>query len=137
MTPAMKDALDVLGTNRAEYVRKAIEDRFECEGKPVPKPKTIPKPPEGQPDRRYHRMFRHLPPSIRTYDGKNHIRSYLTILRTADEWLVSYGQYTDDIPDAPSTHNPDLLSALEWLAHWLYVHRKNWTIHNGDAEKQG
>lgn len=136
MTPEMKTALDVLDTNRAEYIRKAIEEKFERDGKPLPKPKEqSPKQPEGYPDRRYHLIFRKLPPSIKTYDGNDNYRSCLTITRTADEWLVSYGPFTADIPDAPSTHNRDLLSALEWLVNWLFIHHNKWIV--GKAAKQG
>lgn len=128
MTPEMKDALAPLGIQRASYVRAAIEEKLEREGSPIPKPKEKPKQPEGFPDRRYHRMFKNLPPSIKTYKAETFYRSYLAITRTEEGWRVSYGDYSPDIPGAPSTHNRDLLSALEWLAHWLTVYDKKWIV---------
>lgn len=128
MTPEMKDALAPLGIQRASYVRAAIEEKLEREGSPIPKPKEKPKQPEGFPDRRYHRMFKNLPPSIKTYKAGTFYRSFLTINRTEKEWRVSYGPYTPNIPDSPSTSNADLLSALEWLSGWLIDHNRKWII---------
>lgn len=136
MAPEMKEALAPLGVRRAAYVRAAIAEKFEREGNPIPKPKEKPKQPEGFPDRRYHRMFKNLPPSVKTYDGKTVYRSYLAISRTPDEWLVSYGPYSPDIPGAPSTHNSDLLSALEWLANWLDVYSRKWIVGKDISTKQ-
>ena len=135
MTPEMKAALDILGSNRAAYVRKAIEEKFEREGNPIPKPKENPKQPEGAPDRRYHRMFKNLPPSVKTYKAGTIYRSFLTITRTEEEWRVSYGPYTPNIPDSPSTSNADLLSALEWLSGWLIDHSRKWIVNKTTHNK--
>lgn len=128
LRPEIKAALAPLGIQRAAYIRAAIEEKFEREGNPIPKPKEKPKKPDGAPDRRYHRMFKNLPPSIKTYNGNDSYRSSLTISRTDIAWRVSYGPYSPDIPDAPSNQNRDLLSALEWLSQWLISHNRKWIV---------
>ena len=128
LRPEIKAALAPLGIRRAAYIRKAIEEKMEREGNPIPKPKEKPKPPEGHPDRRYHQLIKNLPPSIKTYKGNIKCRSSLTISRTDTAWRVSYGPYTPEIHDSPSIQNKDLLSALEWLSEWLVTHNRKWVV---------
>lgn len=125
MTEQMLAALEPLGRTRAAYIRQAIAQRLEREGNPLP-PDPYPKA-EGHPDRRYHRMFKNLPPNVKTYDGKRICRSPLTITRTPDAWRVSYGQYTD-LPGAPSVETKDLLSALERMRDWLDRYHGKWIV---------
>lgn len=127
MTPEMKAKLEPLGIQRASYVRAAIAEKFEREGNPIPKPKEKPKPPEGCPDRRYHRYLKNLPPTIKTYQDTTIIRLPLTIAKPSDNlWRVSYGPFLTDVPDAPSVEKSDLLSALQWLNDWLIAHNRKW-----------
>ncbi len=73
MEPAVYERLDALRGKRAKYVRDAVVEKLEREGNPLP-PDPCPKA-EGHPDRRYHRMFKNLPQSIRTYDARTTYRS--------------------------------------------------------------
>ena len=127
MNDAVYERLDNVRGHRASYVRKAVEEKLEREGDPLP-PDPHAKE-EGHPDRRYHRMFKHLPPNIRTYNAQATYRSPLTITRTPDNnlWRVSYGEYTTR-PGAPSTENKDLLSALEWLDMWIKKYGNKWIV---------
>lgn len=127
MNDAVYDRLDNVRGHRASYVRKAVEEKLEREGDPLP-PDPLPKE-EGHPDRRYHRMFKNLPPSIRTYDTRSTYRSTLTITRNPDNnlWRVSYGEYTTQ-QGAPSVENKDLLSALEYLDMWIKKYGNKWIV---------
>ena len=126
MDDAVYSRLDNVRGHRATFVRKAVEEKLEREGDPLP-PDPCPKA-EGHPDRRYHRMFKNLPSTIKTYSGRDNYRSPLTITKTTDNlWRVSYGEYTDT-PGAPSTENRDLLSALEWLDQWLDRYDRKWIV---------
>lgn len=80
MNDAVYERLDNVRGHRASFVRKAVEEKLERDGDPLPIdpcPKV-----EGHPDRRYHRMFKNLPQSIRTYDARETYRSPLTITKT-------------------------------------------------------
>lgn len=126
MEPAVYERLDALRGKRAKYVRDAVVEKLEREGNPLP-PDPCPKA-EGHPDRRYHRMFKNLPQSIRTYDARTTYRSPLTIVKTPDNlWRVSYGEYST-LQGAPSTENKDLLSALEWLDMWIKKYGNKWIV---------
>lgn len=130
MTFWMNDAtyarLNNVRGHRAEYVRKAVEEKLEREGDPLP-PDPCPKA-EGHPDRRYHRLLKSLPDSIKTYDGRDSYRSQLTIVKTpSSSWQVSYGPFST-VPGAPSTEARDLLSALEWLNEWLERYSRKWIV---------
>lgn len=126
MEPAVYERLDALRGKRAKYVRDAVVEKLEREGNPLP-PDPCPKA-EGHPDRRYHRMFKNLPQSIRTYDARTTYRSPLTIVKTPDNlWRVSYGEFST-LQGAPCTENKDLLSALEWLDMWIKKYGNKWII---------
>lgn len=126
MNDATYNRLDNVRGHRATFVRKAVEEKLEREGDPLP-PDPCPKA-EGHPDRRYHRMFKNLPATVKTYSGRDTYRSPLTITKTPDNlWRVSYGEYTAE-PGAPSTENRDLLSALEWLDQWLDRYARKWIV---------
>lgn len=126
MEPAVYERLDALRGKRAKYVRDAVVEKLEREGNPLP-PDPCPKA-EGHPDRRYHRMFKNLPQSIRTYDARTTYRSPLTITKTPENlWRVSYGEYST-LQGAPSTENKDLLSALEWLDMWIKKYGNKWIV---------
>lgn len=126
MEPAVYERLDALRGKRAKYVRDAVVEKLEREGNPLP-PDPCPKA-EGHPDRRYHRMFKNLPQSIRTYDARTTYRSPLTIVKTPDNlWRVSYGEYST-LQGAPCTENKDLLSALEWLDMWIKKYGNKWIV---------
>jgi hypothetical protein len=126
MNDAVYDRLDNLRGHRAAFVRKAVEEKLEREGDPLPID-PCPKA-EGHPDRRYHRMFKNLPQSLRTYDARTTYRSPLTIVKTPDNlWRVSYGEYST-LQGAPSTENKDLLSALEWLDMWIKKYGNKWIV---------
>lgn len=126
MNDAVYDRLDNLRGHRASFVRKAVEEKLERDGDPLPIdpcPKV-----EGHPDRRYHRLFKSLPPTLRTYDARETYRSPLTITKTPENlWRVSYGEYST-LQGAPSTENKDLLSALEWLDIWLKKYGNKWIV---------
>ena len=79
MEPAVYERLDVLRGKRAKYVRDAVIEKLEREGNPIP-PDPHSKV-EGHPDRRYHRMFKNLPQSVRTYNARETYRSPLTITK--------------------------------------------------------
>lgn len=126
MEPAVYERLDALRGKRAKYVRDAVVEKLEREGNPLP-PDPCPKA-EGHPDRRYHRMFKNLPQSIRTYDARTTYRSPLTITKTPENlWRVSYGEYST-LQGAPCTENKDLLSALEWLDMWIKKYGNKWIV---------
>lgn len=126
MEPAVYERLDALRGKRAKYVRDAVVEKLEREGNPLP-PDPCPKA-EGHPDRRYHRMFKNLPQSIRTYDARSTYRSPLTITKTPENlWRVSYGEYST-LQGAPCTENKDLLSALEWLDMWIKKYGNKWIV---------
>lgn len=126
MNDAVYDRLDNLRGHRASYVRKAVEEKLEREGDPLP-PDPLPKE-EGHPDRRYHRMFKNLPQSLRTYDARETYRSPLTITKTPENlWRVSYGEYST-LQGAPCTENKDLLSAFEWLDMWIKKYGNKWIV---------
>lgn len=126
MEPAVYERLDALRGKRAKYVRDAVVEKLERDGNPLP-PDPCPKA-EGHPDRRYHRMFKNLPQSIRTYDARTTYRSPLTITKTPENlWRVSYGEYST-LQGAPCTENKDLLSALEWLDMWIKKYGNKWIV---------
>lgn len=126
MEPAVYERLDALRGKRAKYVRDAVVEKLEREGNPLP-PDPCPKV-EGHPDRRYHRLFKNLPQSLRTYDARETYRSPLTITKTPENlWRVSYGEYST-LQGAPSTENKDLLSALEWLDMWIKKYGNKWIV---------
>lgn len=125
VTEKVNDFLhQTLGRKRNQFVRDAIQEKFDREG--VEAHITPPKP--EHPDRRYHRMFKKLPPSIKTYDGREMYLSALTIIKSdKDIWQVSYGTYTTD-DGAPSIANEDLLYCLEWMDKWLEKYNKKWVV---------
>lgn len=126
MNDAVYERLDNVRGHRASYVRKAVEEKLEREGDPLPHDPHAKA--EGHPDRRYHRMFKNLPQSLRTYDARSTYRSPLTIVKTPENlWRVSYGEYTTQ-QGAPSTENKDLLSALEWLNMWINRYGNKWIV---------
>lgn len=126
MNQAVYDRLDNVRGHRAAYVRRAVEEKLEREGDPLPID-PCPKE-EGHPDRRYHRLFKSLPSTLRTYDARETYRLPLTIIKTPDGlWRVSYGEYSTQ-QGAPSTESKDLLSALEWLDIWLKKYGNKWIV---------
>lgn len=126
MNDAVYERLDNVRGHRASFVRKAVEEKLEREGDPLPH--DLHAKAEGHPDRRYHRMFKNLPQSLRTYDAHSTYRSPLTIVKTPENlWHVSYGEYTTQ-QGAPSTENKDLLSALEWLDMWIKKYGNKWIV---------
>lgn len=126
MNDAVYERLDNVRGHRASFVRKAVEEKLEREGDPLPH--DLHAKAEGHPDRRYHRMFKNLPQSLRTYDAHSTYRSPLTIVKTPENlWRVSYGEYTTQ-QGAPSTENKDLLSALEWLNMWINRYGNKWIV---------
>lgn len=126
MNDAVYERLDALRGKRAKYVRDAVVEKLEREGNPLP-PDPHAKA-EGHPDRRYHRMFKNLPQSLRTYDARTTYRSPLTITKTPENlWRVSYGEYSTK-KGTPSTENKDLLSALEWLDMWIKKYGNKWIV---------
>lgn len=126
MNVAVYERLDNVRGHRASFVRKAVEEKLEREGDPLPH--DLHAKAEGHPDRRYHRMFKNLPQSLRTYDAHSTYRSPLTIVKTPENlWHVSYGEYTTQ-QGAPSTENKDLLSALEWLDMWIKKYGNKWIV---------
>ena len=126
MNDAVYERLDNVRGHRASFVRKAVEEKLEREGDPLPHDPHAKA--EGHPDRRYHRMFKNLPQSLRTYDAHSTYRSPLTIVKTPENlWRVSYGEYTTQ-QGAPSTENKDLLSALEWLNMWINRYGNKWIV---------
>lgn len=126
MNDAVYARLDNVRGHRASFVRKAVEEKLERDGDPLPIdpcPKV-----EGHPDRRYHRMFKNLPQSVRTYNARETYRSPLTITKTPENlWRVSYGEYTTQ-QGAPSVEHKDLLSALEWLDKWIKDYGNKWVV---------
>lgn len=126
MNDAVYERLENVRGHRASFVRKAVEEKLEREGDPLPH--DLHAKAEGHPDRRYHRMFKNLPQSLRTYDAHSTYRSPLTIVKTPENlWRVSYGEYTTQ-QGAPSTENKDLLSALEWLNMWINRYGNKWIV---------
>lgn len=126
MEPAIYERLDALRGKRAKYVRDAVVEKLERDGNPIP-PDPHAKD-EGHPDRRYHRMFKNLPQSVRTYNARETYRSPLTITKTPENlWRVSYGEYTTQ-QGAPSVEHKDLLSALEWLDKWIKDYGNKWVV---------
>ena len=126
MEPEIYERLDVLRGKRAKYVRDAVVEMLERDGNPIP-PDPHAKD-EGHPDRRYHRMFKNLPQSVRTYNARETYRSPLTITKTPENlWRVSYGEYTTQ-QGAPSVEHKDLLSALEWLDKWIKDYGNKWVV---------
>jgi hypothetical protein len=126
MEPAVYERLDALRGKRAKYVRDAVVEKLERDGDPIP-PDPLAKE-EGHPDRRYHRMFKNLPPNVRTYNERQTYRSPLTIIKTPENlWRVSYGEFST-IPGAPSVEHKDLLSALEWLDRWIKTYDNKWIV---------
>lgn len=115
--------LEKFGNTRNSFIRDAIQEKFEREGIE----KQVAKPKPEHPDRRYHRMFTKLPATIKVYDGRDVYRKNLTIVKTDENWHISYGEYTTQ-EGAPSIEHKDLLSALEYMKLWIDNNNKKWIV---------
>lgn len=127
----MTDALEHLGRSKGEYIREAIMEKMEREGKPLPKPKIIKEP---NLDNRYAAMLRRLPATLRCYHGTTRELLSLTMTKNKEGgWTVGYGRPSDNFETIKGTSAPmgtsdSPLEVLLWLQDWLDEHRGKYII---------
>lgn len=134
MPPNLYQTIVKAKTNISAYIRKAIEEKLQRDGRIIPpapptKRETNKQQKEYE-NMRYHRMLGSLPPFIIKRDNqkKEVTREPLTINRTfSKSWRASYGPFSSE-KDAPSFECQDLLSAVELLGIWVTENKAKWVI---------